>query len=188
MWLSSRYAEWRRRSGVVFCLNDKSEAPPERLLQVVWFHQRLLRERLRTTDGRTLRVLHPGFWNRERGPDFRHAVLRFGQEPPCTGDVELDLHSHDWRAHGHEANPQFKQDIHHAVWTAQEEPERPTLRLPSALDAPLSELAVWVGAEGAELFPLDLLGHCCAPLRELGPPRLRELLREAATVRLQAKA
>jgi len=188
MCLSSRYAEWRRRSGVVVCLQDKPDPPPERLLQAIWFHQRLLRDQLQTTDGRKLQVLHPGFWNRERGPDFRGAVLRFGEAEPCSGDVEIDLHSHDWHGHKHEANPDFQRVILHVVWAAQETPERPTLTLPGVLDSPLAELGVWVGSEGAELFPLDLLGHCCAPLRQLTSVRTRELLHEAALVRLQAKA
>jgi hypothetical protein len=188
MCLSSRYAEWRRHCGVVFCLQDKPEPPPERLLQTIWFHQRVLRESLSTTDGRRLQVLHPGFWNRERGPDFRRAVLRFEREEPCTGDVEIDLHSQDWYGHRHQSNPDYQKVILHVVWTAKEPAERPTLALPPVLDSRLSDLAAWVGAEGAELFPLDLLGHCCAPLRQLEGPRLRELLHEAATVRLRAKA
>jgi hypothetical protein len=157
------------------------------LLQVIWFHQRVRRDELKTADGRTLQVLHPGFWNRERGPDFRGAILRFGQEAACRGDVEIDLHSQDWHGHKHEGNPDFKNVILHVVWRPREQPERPTLHLAPILDSPLSELAVWVGAEGSELFPLDLLGHCCAPLRQLHPGRMRELLHEAATIRLQAK-
>src|SRR2546426_47695 len=109
VWLSpsSRYAEWRLRSGAVLCLRDQRDLPPERLLQAVWFHQRLCRDRLRTADGRSLQVLHPGFWNREAGPDFRRAMLRWEGSPSCCGDVEIDLHSHNWRAHGHDRNPDF---------------------------------------------------------------------------------
>ena len=72
-------------------LREHESSPPEILLQAVWRHQRLLREQLATLDGRTVRILHPGFLNREGGPDFRGAVVQFGEEPPRTGDVEVDI-------------------------------------------------------------------------------------------------
>ena len=63
------YARWRALARTP-ALRDAggAAAPPERLLQAVWLHQRLRREELRATDGRLVRVLHPGFWNRAAGP------------------------------------------------------------------------------------------------------------------------
>src|ERR1051325_3679356 len=86
----SFYAQWRRQNGII-SLHENSDPPPERLLQAIWLHQRLLRQRLETLDGRTVAVLHPGFPNREGGPDFRGAVLQFGDDAPVSGDVEVDL-------------------------------------------------------------------------------------------------
>ena len=37
------------------------------------------------------------------GPDFRQAVVRFGDERPCTGDIEVDLRSSAWHGHGHDS-------------------------------------------------------------------------------------
>ncbi len=54
---------------------------------------------LRTLDGQPVRVLHPGFWNHEAGPDFRGAVLQFGQDEPRSGDIEIDLLPQNWQAH-----------------------------------------------------------------------------------------
>jgi hypothetical protein len=100
-WFASFYSQWRVRSGVAPILREDHESPPERLLQTIWHHQRLVRDQLKTLDGETVRVLHPGFRNVEGGPDFRGAVVQFGDEPPQSGDVEVDLRASCWQTHGH---------------------------------------------------------------------------------------
>jgi len=185
---SNFYAAWRTRTGLVPALRETSDAPPERLLQAVWFHQRLRREQLRTHDGRALRVLHPGFWNREPGPDFRGAVVQFEGEAPRACDVEIDLHSAGWHGHKHDTNPNFKGVALHVVWRAEKPIALPTLDLQPVLDAPLPELALWLGSEAAQSYPLELLGQCCAPLSDLSEDRLTQLLHEAALARFQSKA
>ena len=185
---SNFYADFRARAGLVSALREGVDAPPERLLQAVWFHQRVRRDALRTHDGRAVRVLHPGFWNREPGPDFRNAVIQFDQEPPQTTDVEVDLSSAGWRAHKHDTNPNYRGVALHVVWQTERPVAIPTLALQPWLDSPLPELALWLGTDAAQSFPLELVGHCCAPLRELPAERLTALLQEAAMVRLQSKA
>ena len=54
--LASFYAEWRLRCGVVLVLREDQESPPERLLQTIWQHQRLLRDQLKTLDGQPVRA------------------------------------------------------------------------------------------------------------------------------------
>jgi hypothetical protein len=173
-------------------LCEGSDAPPEQLLQAVWEHQRLRRDQLNTSDGQTLRVLHPGFKNREAGPDFNGAVLRFGDESPRCGDVEIDLNQSGWRAHGHDRNPNFKNVILHVVWEKPKEREAAgafaTLGLAKVLDAPLHELDVWFGGEATGSLPENLRGRCCAPLRELTPEKIAGLLQQAAHLRLESKA
>ena len=46
----------------------------------------------------------------------------------------------------------------------------------------------WIGSEAAKEIPGLLMGRCSAPLRDLAAAELDEMLRQAATVRLQAKA
>ena len=53
-----------------------------------WFDQRIQTDHLRTTDGRVVRVVFPGWWNLEAGPDFRHATVQIGDEPEFTGNVD----------------------------------------------------------------------------------------------------
>src|SRR6266852_5342809 len=102
--LPSFYAQWRVRCGAAPLLRDDDDSPPERLLQTIWQHQRLLRDGLKTISGEPVRVLHPGFQSVEGGPDFRGAMIQFGDGPPQSGDVEVDLRSNGWRAHGHDRN------------------------------------------------------------------------------------
>ncbi|HEX4349173.1 MAG TPA: DUF2851 family protein, partial [Verrucomicrobiae bacterium] len=182
------YAEWRRRYHAVGSLHDDGSPPPEKLLQAVWRHQRLRRDGLKTADGRTVRVLHPGFMSVEGGPDFRGAVLQIGEAPAVSGDVEIDLQSAGWRAHGHDRNPNFKQVILHVVWaTPRANAEVPAvLALKPFLDAPVAELAL--ALENDAGLPENQRGKCCAPLRELGESTLLELLNSAAHVRFENKA
>ncbi len=162
--------------------------PPERWLQEIWAHQRIRRDALSTTEGRRLSILHPGFWNREAGPDFLRAVIQIDDQPPVSGDIEIDLHPGGWKSHGHATNKAFGNVILHVVWEASEAPPvLPTLRLQSVLDAPLEELETWVGGAG-EVPSKWLEGDCCAPLHRLPPQALREVLRQAARVRLRTKA
>ena len=185
--LSSVYADWRTSACPLAAFRENGEEPPESLLQAIWWHQRLRRDELRLTDGRRLRVLHPGFWNREAGPDFRDAVLQFEDEVAVRGDIEIDLQSRGWRDHRHHINPDYKNVVLHVVWTAEETSEPPLLSLFGYLDAPLSELAQWVSCESIYDFPPELKGHCCAPLQVLSQTRVGSLLRQAAAIRFQAK-
>jgi hypothetical protein len=182
------YAAWRENSHAFHQLRDETVAPPEKLLQAVWQHQRLQRHRLTTLEGKSLRVLHPGFASTEGGPDFRGAVLQFEGEPPFAGDVEIDLQSSGWRAHGHDRNPNFKNVVLHVVWEASGKIETvpSVLPLKNLLDAPLAELAAALAGESG--LPEKLRGRCSAPLRELSGPALAELLQTAATVKFQNKA
>jgi hypothetical protein len=184
----SFYAAWRNGCRAFSALRDGATVPPERLLQNIWHHQRIRREELRLTNGRALRVLHPGFWNHGAGPDFRDAVVQFDTDAPVTCDIELDLESRDWHAHGHDCNANFANVRLHVIWHAEPRRELPTLVLKDFLDAPLAELALWLGSESAQKFPDELLGQCASPLRDLSDARLEQLLHEAALVRLQSKA
>jgi Protein of unknown function (DUF2851) len=145
--------------------------PPERLLQAVWQHQGLRRDQLKTTDGKTVRVFHPGFISVEGGPDFRGAVLQFENEKPISGDVEIDLQTSGWRAQSHDRNKNFKNVLLDVVWdetkSASNKNVPLVLLLKNLLDAPLAELSLWLENESASAFPENLRGQCCAPLREL---------------------
>jgi hypothetical protein len=187
------YAQWRARARGQDFLRDE-QFPAERLVQAIWQHQRLRRGELKTASGKSVRVIHPGFANLEGGPDFRGAVLQIGTDAPCCGDVEIDLRTAGWRAHGHDRNPNFKNVLLHVVWddatgsrNADGAPPA-ILCVKNALDAPLAELSLSLENESLRSLPENLRGKCSAPLRELLEPERLRLLEYAARVRLENKA
>jgi hypothetical protein len=186
------YAMWRTRFIATHVLHDENGLPSERPLQAIWQHQRLKRGELKTADGKAVRVFHPGFASLEGGPDFRAAVLQIGDDAPRSGDVEIDLRSNNWRAHGHYKNKNFQNVILHVVWNeakfASNENLPAVLSLEKFLDAPLAELSLSLQNESLRSLPENLRGKCCAPLRELGETQLAELLRQTALVRFENKA
>jgi len=53
VWVNAQsfYARWRLEGRAAIGLREDNERPAERLLQLVWYHQRLLRDRLKTLEG-----------------------------------------------------------------------------------------------------------------------------------------
>jgi hypothetical protein len=201
------YTCWRMPDGPEDALRDENAVPPERLLQAIWRHQRLRRDRLQTVDGQAVRILHPGFVSVEGGPDFRGAVIQIGEAAPRSGDVEIDLRAGGWRAHGHDRNPAFQNVLLHVVWEGpgvpasacrsremsnqpklEPQPLLPTLAVSDKLDAPIAELGLWLENDSPRVLPDNLRGQCCAVLRELDETRQGRILNAAARVRFQAKA
>jgi Protein of unknown function (DUF2851) len=171
-------------------LRDANGLPAERLLQAIWQHQRLRRDRLKTADGKTVRILHPGFISVEGGPDFQGAVVQIGDAVPCSGDVEIDLRTDGWRVHGHHRNPNFRNVLLHVVWNdARPLPNAPpVLPLSHSLDAPLDELSLWFQNESPRALPKNFRGRCSGLFSGLSETKLNELLCAAAHVRFRAKA
>ena len=189
------YAAWRAECRAAEVLRDKNDLPCERLLQAVWWRQHLRRDALKTTDGRSVRVFHPGFASVEGGPDFRGAVLQVGDDPARAGDVEIDLRASGWHAHAHDKSPHFKNVLLHVVWDGEGQNPRSSvpgapvvLSLKNVLDAPLAELSLSLENESLRALPENLRGKCCMPLKELDEARLLELLNQAARVRFENKA
>jgi hypothetical protein len=184
------HLRWRAAHSAGRCaLGEKpDQKPAESLLQRVWLYQRLRPDRLQTTGGRKVTVLHPGFWNHEPGPDFRHAIIQFENERPVTGDIEIDILPGGWTQHHHAGNPAYRNVVLHVTW----EPESaggglPNLPLKHALDSTLAELSFWLGLE-PKPAPEAIIGKCSAPLRSLSAAAAAEILRQAAQARLLAKA
>ena len=60
-----------------------------------------------TAAGTDIEVVHFGEWNREAGPDFKGAQIRFDGGAAQAGDLEVDLDARDWERHGHAINPAY---------------------------------------------------------------------------------
>ncbi len=86
----------------------------EHFLQAVW-NEQCFSGALTGTDGQSIRVVSPGTWNLEAGPDFRNAFLVIdGVER--HGDVEIHRDNRDWWHHGHHHDSRYDNVILQAVW------------------------------------------------------------------------
>lgn len=86
----------------------------EAFLQYVWQHQ-MLGKRLTTTEGQPVDVIRPGELNKDAGPDFFNARVRVG-EVEWAGNIELHLHTSDWKAHHHSQDKTYNNIILHVVY------------------------------------------------------------------------
>lgn len=93
------------------------EAPGERSLQAIWYDAALRPEGLCTSSGQGVRVVDPGEWNLEAGPDFKNAVLEVGKDRRrLRGDVEIHVRPSDWSAHGHGRDHAYAHVVGHVTW------------------------------------------------------------------------
>ena len=86
----------------------------EQLLHYVWRHKILPLHELRTTDGRVVEVVNPGIYNHDAGPDFFNAKVKIDGQL-WVGNVEIHIHSSDWRRHHHDNDEAYQNVILHVV-------------------------------------------------------------------------
>lgn len=165
----------------------------ELLVQKIWLRQDLRGGELRTTDGRVLKIIRPGRWNRLEGPDFLGAELEL-EGRRVLGDVEIHFYQRDWRAHRHDENPGFDGVVLHVVVFDPGEGECPAVTaagrsLPTLVLAPLlkeglEDYAIRDALRALEQAdPLEL----AAPLLTMPLDQRRERLRAAASLRWHQK-
>ncbi|MEO7932195.1 MAG: DUF2851 family protein [Chthoniobacterales bacterium] len=154
-------------------------------IQARWFAGKFPVE-FHTTDGRKVEIIHRGVWNREPGPDFCEAVVRFGNAEPKRGSIELDTNLKDWENHGHATNPAFNNVVLHLFlepgtgefFTRTEQNKFvPQVRLQLTDDERLPVVP-----------PLAIQGRCAAPLTSIPLEVRTNLIEAAAHFRLQKKA
>ena len=103
----------------------------ERHVQAIWYDDALRPDGLRTSGGAPVRVVCPGRWNLESGPDFLGAVLEIGEDRRRTcGDVEVHVRATDWAAHGHGRDPAYAGVVAHVTWHPGPPPVADAARLP----------------------------------------------------------
>lgn len=160
--------------------------PNELELQARWFAGEFGRE-FKTLTGEPLEIVQFGFWNREAGPDFQDAAIRIANGATLRGTIEIDLLDRNWELHGHATNPAFDDAILHVFlegsgveFFARTSTHRniPQVQLELA--------ALHYATVGT--VPLAHPGRCVAPLRDLEPDRVTNVLEAAAKFRLQQKA
>ena len=174
------------------------EAPPDRLaedkseleLQAHWFAGDFGANFLTATNGERVEIVQFGVWNREAGPDFSDAAVRFPDRPDAPvvrGSIELDTSAEDWERHGHGANPAFDGVVLHLYL-------RHGGKMPFTRTSQHRQVAqVQIDLRQLEQLPtpaglpLARPGRCSAPLRTLDHEQVRALLGAAAQYRLETK-
>jgi hypothetical protein len=86
----------------------------EILLSYVWRHKILPLRTLRTTQGETIEVVHPGTLNTNAGPDFFNAKIK-RDGVMWVGNVEIHEAASDWYLHGHDKDKTYNNVILHVV-------------------------------------------------------------------------
>ncbi len=93
---------------------DRARNIHERFLRHIWSRRYLDESRLRTYDGRSLKVLEAGKLNLDGGPDFKEAKIRIGVTT-FVGDIEIHRTVSDWFTHQHQHDPHYNRVILHVV-------------------------------------------------------------------------
>jgi hypothetical protein len=139
----------------------------------------------RTTTGALVEIVQFGFWNREAGPDFVHAVIRIDGNQELEGDIELDIHVADWDRHGHSTNPAFDRVILHLYLHRSGAQHFSRTSENRSVD----QVHLQKEIERVSLNPpIAHPGNCCAPLQHLSDRRVDHLIETAAQVRVERKA
>ena len=86
----------------------------EALIHYIWQTRQYNAKDLRTTRGHRLFIIHPGYLNRDAGPDFLHAKVTI-DGTLWAGHIELHLRSSDWDLHGHSSDPAYSNVVLHVV-------------------------------------------------------------------------
>ncbi|WP_266367718.1 DUF2851 family protein [Tellurirhabdus rosea] len=87
----------------------------EDFLYFIWQFQYFGHIGLKTTNGEPVQVLHPGYRNRDSGPDFTNARLLIGAVE-WAGTVEIHCRPADWYLHRHQHDRAYDTVILHVVW------------------------------------------------------------------------
>lgn len=168
----------------------------EEAVQCIWYDSLFTQQGLETEDGRTLRVISPGWWNQGEGPDFKGAQLEINGRLR-TGDVEIHLKHGGWTQHGHHLDDRYNEVRLHVVLDTKPPASPPithggtkipTLLLSNYLE---SDVRVLTDELVVESFPYKVegtLGHCAALVDHYGSDNLMKLLDLAGEWRMLFKA
>ena len=87
----------------------------EDFLHYVWQYRHYDFLNLKTTDGRDVNTVFPGYHNHDAGPDFLQAVVVIA-DMRWVGSVEIHCRSSDWLRHNHQYDDKYKSVILHVVY------------------------------------------------------------------------
>lgn len=169
-------------------LSSPTRRPRELAMSAAW-NGALVRE-VSVADGRTAKIVYQGSWSNGWGPDFKGAMIDFGDGILMAGDIELHHHSTDWIRHGHNLDANYNDVILHVVSVD----DLPETRCVNGRIVPVAVLHV----PDEALFAIDkrlphlwdeLGGSVCAEaLSESNPDVIRRAIHALGDERLRGKA
>ncbi|MDX9974911.1 MAG: DUF2851 family protein [FCB group bacterium] len=178
------------------CAGESPSPLQEEVVQCIWYDQLFSGDDLCTDDGRSLRVLSPGWWNHNEGPDFQGAQLEIGGKL-LTGDVEVHLDHAAWRQHGHHIDSRYD-EVLLVVVLAMEPPRQPPMtssgrRIPCLLlshyiEGDITLLADRLSPDDYPYQAKGAFGDCSAVIEACGAGRIETLLRLSGDWRMLNKA
>jgi hypothetical protein len=86
----------------------------EEFLHYLWKYNLYSPEKLLDSSGNLIKVLRPGEYNRDSGPDFFNAMISI-DGTVWAGNIEIHTRSSHFNAHGHHTDPAFDNVILHVV-------------------------------------------------------------------------
>lgn len=162
--------------------------PDELRLQALWFAGQMGREFV-AVDGRAVRVVQFGIWNRSAGPDFLHAVVEI-DGVRSAGPLEIDHQFSDWESHGHSGNASFNEVVLHVVFSR--DAKSHFTRTLDHREVPQVVVTESVLQEALGLPLVDVArshpGRCSRPLSDMDVAHLDALMVGAAQHRAKLKA
>lgn len=186
----------------------KEEEPkariPEKVVRCIWNDQLIKTDDLATTDGETLEVIFPGYWNFGPGPDFNNGIIKVNGKI-YHGDVEIHVYSGDWRSHKHSGNADYDNVILHVfLWNnsggkapvngkKRKKPSPPAgahifeLELKDFLEKGILHLKDQLDFDNYPIIHKFNYGLCHEPLARLSKTKLDYLLNSAAEARVLTK-
>lgn len=173
----------------------ESSALDERIVQAIWHEQLLDPERLSTLSGKRVRVLDPGNWNAEAGPDFLMAEIELDGKR-MRGDVEIHVHSSEWVRHQHDRDFAYGQVVLHAFLERTDELSFDTLQtggrierleLGAYLSPDLDSICRALNVEDYACAGRFSTGRCASVLAGVDPGLLGEFFDSAARQRMETK-
>lgn len=163
----------------------------EDFVQKLWNGQRFFNANLISIDGKDVRVLKPGVWNREEGPDFMHAEIEIDGKL-LVGDVEIHVKSSEWYSHKHHLNSRFNRVILHVVLYGDDFNLR--TRLQNGRRISTLELLKWIDAPIGDLYDEmtqaeeDATNFCRVTGNRLHIDNLKNVFKTLGTERFLEKA
>lgn len=156
----------------------------ENLVRYVWKHRLFPLTPLKTTDGQTVEVIHPGVENRNDGPDFFNSKVSVNGTL-WVGNVEIHGKSSDWYAHGHDTNKRYDSVILHVAGEVNREVTRTDGTPIPQLVLPIPEHII---NNYAELRKTDQYPPCYRIIPELNKLTIHSYLSSLLYERLDVRA